>query len=298
MNSKNNYSFWVRNLSLCFLFIFFFCLPAVAQTIDPNALGETFIIRPWAVGQTMTLKTNTLVKGSLVETKTITYSIVGKEKIKGVDYFWLEMDMVNPDGSSFVRKIQVRNPSGLDFENTLSSNKAVLSPRRKILQFVKPGESHPFPPVEIPVPASKVSQIENGPSPSEIKNYTHRYLSKPNQNVSVSAGNFTSLEVQHFASKPFTEANGVTFSPYVQAWGAPEIPIWGLIKEERQGWDSQKKVVVLRQIELISYNETGAVSKLVGKIFVKKALGPTPTPGIKILQIGKPSKQLNLNGHE
>lgn len=244
-----------------------FSLPSLslAQSSTPDSAsssGESFHIRPWAVGQSATYQTKTFTNGRLVMTGTTTYSIVGLEVIDGKNYLWLEIEREGPGSVNMVHKLQIQQPKEIDFENVLvlglDSSAVVnplLIPRRRIEQITLPGAMKRSSVHEFEIKAEAVSQAENGEATSAIKDFGGFFSVTANQTVLVPAGSFKAAEFRRSKEKSPVSS--------IDAYGNPELPIWGLVKKTVQSKDSKQEF--LQQTELVSYRETGAVSKIKGK---------------------------------
>lgn len=263
---------------LSFLFLVFsISRPLFAQT-DSAPSTQSFLIRPWAVGQSITLKTKTYQGGHLDNTETVTYSIVDQEGVNGKDYFWVEIEQTLGDGVTLTRKIQVRQPGDVDFENVLSLGiehgalrpNSLLRPRR-IIQRISSGNSNKrFSTTnEFEVSPAAVSQIEEEEAPSANSDLRSRYVSTSGQSSHVQAGNFQTTKFSYsFPSilstpvpTPSTGEKKTGSSESGEAWGSPDIPIWGLVKKESQfqGLDGR---AYSQETELVTYAESGAASKI------------------------------------
>lgn len=240
-----NYSKWKNFPSLLFLLQILFFSPAFAQD------SKSFTIRPWAVGQSATYQTKTFKDGRPVNTGTTTYSVVGQETAKGKSYFWLEIEQDEQGGVTLIQKLQVREPEAIDFENYLDGGIGQLKPRRKIREILLP----PSGPLkrsslnELEMPTAAVSEVENGPAPIWTKDLTGQYQVTPDQSIHTAGGTFKAIRFQSSGQAPSNDA-----------WGAPEIPIWGLVKASRE--ISGDEGTYLQQTELLSFHESGAVMKI------------------------------------
>jgi hypothetical protein len=190
-----------------------------------------------------------------------TYSIVDQETVKGQKYFWVEIETDNPDGNVDLRKIQVRQPQTIDFENVFGSNHEVLKPRRMIEGFI-PAGTNKLKSREIPIRSEAISLIENGTAPSETKDWSRFFTTNSGETVDVPAGSFVTTRYFHVFQPLVAIVVGKSVTQFTNAWGSPDIPIWGLVKKNHQQWDKRAQKVTLSQTELLSYGEAGAVSKI------------------------------------
>ena len=293
-------------LVLPFLFSVFNPVYSASDSSNPNSTSQNFLIRPWAVGQSISLQTKSFRDGDLSNVQTITYSIVGFEAVKGINYFWMEIERSPTAGVTTIKKIQVRQPGAIDFENVLSGdllsgNYGVLTARRRIQKTILVESNRSSVANEYEVSPDTASQIENGSAPSETKDYTGLYLASPDESLNVPAGTFKvikfhrnlpSLAIPNSNGKPKFSKSVKDNSQFIDAWGTAEIPIWGLAKETEQFIGSNREKITL-QTELLSFNETGATPK------IKSASRIVPLESQKKLSkdiSGAPSK--NLLGSE
>jgi hypothetical protein len=241
---------------------------AVAQNSSTS-----FLIRPWSVGQSITLQTKTFKDNDFINAETITYSIVDQETVKGKNYFWLEIERSESNSVTITKKIEVRQPGGIDFENVLSGDYGVLTARRRMQQISAKGLKRPSSLSESELSSEAVSQIENGPDPSETKDLTNQFSVTADQLVTVSAGTFKTAQF-HRAVFPVSVAtpgsvslSNTTVDEHsrsLDAWGTPDIPIWGLVKKTTKSQGANQEIFTC-QTELLAYSESGAVSKLKGR---------------------------------
>ena len=228
-----------------------------------------FMVLPWAVGQTVKFETRTFDGGKQVEVETDSYSIVGKESVKGKDYFWVETEHIAPGSPTLVQKIQVRQPGPLDFGSLSGDRRSVLAARRKIQQVAFGGSTTAPSLNELEIPAGTVQEVENGPAPSLVGKSSGYSVVQTGEPISVTAGNFTAIELRRplrpkVLPTPTTSSSSAAVSQFEQKWGSSTVPIWGLVKgfEQREGPNQEP---LLRETELISYSDTGANSQINGK---------------------------------
>lgn len=93
-------------LKRVFLFALFVISPFSLNRIYAQDASNPFSIRPWAVGQTAAYQTKFYKNGGFYQDETLTYSIVGKENIKGQDYYWIEMEMVTKSAGDKKRSFE------------------------------------------------------------------------------------------------------------------------------------------------------------------------------------------------
>lgn len=250
-----------------------FFSPAFAQ--DPRS----FLIRPWAVGQSITLQTCTYKNENLTDVVTRTYSIVGQETVKGKKYFWMEMEQAKQDGTTLIVKTQVRQPGPVDFENYIKDSRGLMQARRRIVQKGSAGS----PPIEKEVSADAVSQIENAPELAKTEDLSKDFRTVQSQPLTVVAGIFKATEfyVAFASTTEASSANGSesssqtgTVPQFIAAWGAPEIPIWGLVQKTTQRVEPDHTVVI-RKTKLVSFKEKGAESKIKNSPLFEKLEGTT-----------------------
>ena len=256
--------------------------PILVSALRADSLPDrSFLIRPWAVGQTVTLQTEIFENGTLTNTFKFTYSIVGSEIIGGKPYFWLERELNKQDGSGYIEKLQVRQPGVIGFDNTLGANPTVLTARRRLKETIFPGVVTPPIPAEIPVSPDSVNQFDNEPAPSENEDFGKRYVPLSQENVTVPAGTFNGIKFNRDMGTINPPGYGGAVTQFLEAWGSPKIPIWGLVQKNLQRWNANLGKVELQQTVLLSYSETSAVSKI--KVIPTPEILPstTPTPGVK-----------------
>jgi hypothetical protein len=112
---------YLFNWALGLAFVVFFSIGEAFSTPDKtNTNSQSFLVRPWVVGQSIALQTKTYQEGNLTSTETVSYSIVDQEKVNGKDFLWVEIEQTLGDGVTITKKLQVRQPEAVDFENVLS----------------------------------------------------------------------------------------------------------------------------------------------------------------------------------
>jgi len=239
-----------------FLVLFSFADSIVAK----DSIGD-FLIRPWTVGQTATYQTKIFHNDQLAGTLTTTYSVVGQEKIKGKNYFWLEEEHLwKETGNDSILKVQVRPFKATHFENSVENFPRTLV-KRRMMVLTGDGIS------ESKGSLKTLNSIENGPDPLEAPNYLsrfYRFVSK--EKVTVKAGVFDAEKLRCSLSEPSAgvlKSSSGTSGKYkiTDTWGSPKIPIVGVIKSELKGFTS-KGLKLRVETELLSYSDTGAVAKI------------------------------------
>lgn len=250
-------------------------------TDTPTPSSQSFLITPWAVGQSVSYEKQSFINDTLVSTQTMNYSVVGQETDNGVQYLWLELEADQPGADDFIEDIRVRQPQAIDFENVLGGNWSVLTADRKIVEDIHsspatlqlPQPPTPFPApapqaFEIQQPATIVDQVENGPAPAETQDITSLYSSTANQPVTVNAGVFTAIKYHRTFPDPGTPTptplpGGTPVPQYSDDYGSSSVPIWGIVKRTTQFLDSDGAVHTV-QMQLNSSSATGATPKIVG----------------------------------
>jgi hypothetical protein len=237
---------------------------------NSEQVNKSFLVRPWEVGQTVTLQTKTFSDGELTNTETTSYSIVGQESINGKDYFWFEIEKSGFNKADIIQKVQVRKPEYIDFENILMGDYSALTPRRIIKKIIIGDNKHLSSVNEFEVSPEAVSQIDNGPSPQETQDYSDSFEATPDLSIQVPAGSFKATKFHTLkkwpkANSQLTPTGGKSlskkFSLESYAWGSPDVPIWGLIKKTSEGKDSSGQNFI-RETELIQSQKSGAESKI------------------------------------
>jgi hypothetical protein len=261
-----------------------------AQTNNSN---QSFLIRPWAIGQTATYQTKVFKNGNLSGAFTTTYSIVGQETVKGKNYFWLELETLTSNGNHNILKLQVRAFKAIDFENSVLNFPRISMKRRELL--LAGGHLS-----EVKISSDVVSQVENSPDPSETKDESGKFTVSPEETVNVQAGIFNASKFrispssQVLGKTPIASSTSDTESRFTDTWGSSNIPILGVIKSTSQGIDINGQPYI-SQKELLSYSETGAVSKIID-MPTDPWLSPTETPTVVSPPIPKaPSKRSKTN---
>jgi hypothetical protein len=246
-----------------------FLIPAIAQSAPLETPAQSFLLRPWAVGQTVTLQTKNFLDDNLLSTEVITYSITGEETVKGIPYFWMEIERAESGGVTLIKKIQVRQPQAIDFENVLGNDYSVLKARRRIQKIIIGTDKRLNSSSEFEIAADAVSQIENDPAPSETKDLSDQFSASGNQTIVVQGGSFKAFKFNRnpFPNNPASNAKtssskkpGVP-APSLEAWGSPDVPIWGLVKKISK-FSTLDHSAFVQETELLSYAESGAVPKI------------------------------------
>lgn len=234
-----------------------------------NSPSPSFLIHPWAVGQSISLQTKNFHDGNLIQVENITYSIVAEETIGDKPYFWMEIEKAESSGVTIFKKIQVRQPGGIDFENVLGGNLSILKSRRRIQKVTLGSAKRHSSLSEFEISTEAVSQIENNPAPSAIEDLTGQYVVTSDQGIGVPAGSFKTSKFSRLppisnptpAATPVSAPGGMSFSRSLDAWGSPEVPIWGLVKKISKTTAPDHSEFI-QQTELLSYKTSGSVSKI------------------------------------
>lgn len=250
----------LQYLGLVFVSFFTFAIfpvLAVGQTATQN-----FSLPAWTVGQSVTYETQTFKNGKLAIAEKNNYSVVGKEKIKGQDFYWLEIEHQDSYGPSIILKLQVQEPRCVGFEDYLEKGLALLTPRRKIQKLIFEKNKNFNTANEFEVPEETIARAEEVITPSLVQKTSSHYALTPAQLLRVKAGQFETVLFHQTTLAAKTSVGGEKSGPrFFDAWGSPKAPIWGEVKSVSQDVDSAGETV-LRQTELTSFSATGAVSRI------------------------------------
>src|SRR5208282_99759 len=102
--------------------------------------------------------------------------------------------------------------------------------------------------------------------PPKTKNLDLKFIVTTDEAVSVTAGAFNTTKFRYNKPElsnatPTSSSASEGVSQFIEAWGSPKIPILGIVKENRQDL-GKDRTLVIQQTELLSYSDTGAISKI------------------------------------
>jgi hypothetical protein len=249
-------------------FVFCFFLPWLSsnRALAQNA-SQSFIVRPWAVGQFATFQTKIFSDQNLIGAETTTYSVVGLEVVDTKNYFWVEIEQAKGDGVTIVQKMQLRPPALNDFENNIETDFHFWAARRRIQKISLPGPVHRSSVNEFEVPPEIAGQAAEDIHGGKTKDISKQFDVTPDQTVQTEAGTFKArkFHLLDAGSSPASAGKTKDLSRFLDAWGTPEVPILGLVKKSTSLIGSDQ-TVYRQETELISYGDSGAYSKIKGNV--------------------------------
>ncbi|HTA77481.1 MAG TPA: hypothetical protein VK791_10015 [bacterium] len=236
---------------------------------EKNSENKSFDVRPWAVGQSITLQTKNFLNGNLQDSQTITYSVVDEEEVEGKKYFWLEIEKTKSIGATSIVKLEVRKLSRIDFENVINGYSGMgtlpfLKAKRKIQQINLKFANRTSAINEFELPAETVDAATSDTEPSAGKDLSSHYLVSNRHEISVSAGVFKSFEFDSVVTATKNTSISETGKSKRIVWGSPEVPILGLVKIQNE-WTDSNKARHRNETELVVAKEDGGTSKIKNK---------------------------------
>jgi hypothetical protein len=251
-------------------FVFFFSpIFSCGQVTTASSPGNSFLIRPWAVGQFATYQTKTYKDQTLVDSEITTYSIVGFEEVKGKNYFWVEVEQAKANGVTVTQKMELLQPETNDFENHILNDFRSWTPRRRIQKISLPGPLKRTSVNEFELPPDSVSLAEKGPFGRKLRFSNGQAGFTPEQPVKTDAGSFKATKV-HMTFSPIglessAQKNQKELLGFIDVWGSPQIPILGLVKKSFQSSGSNGSAFS-DEVELVAWSDRGGVSKIKGYV--------------------------------